>query len=193
MHDTRYMEGEASHADNELSTGVFGLASAQPPDMLPWTSREDLDSPLGFAERGGRAVHVAASLALQLGRPEAHIRFCEWAEGCAWSCERGPRGERDRAVNDRVLTADDVQAIADAIAHKVAELLATRSTTFGFVDARELAEELGVSIDYVYAHARELGAMRLGSGPKARIRFDLDSARRALEGRAQRSTRQRRR
>jgi hypothetical protein len=89
-------------------------------------------------------------------------------------------------VSDRILTADDVQAIADAIAHKVAEIVAIRSTTFGFVDARELAEELGVSIDYVYAHATELGAMRLGSGPKARIRFDLDRARRALETRTRR-------
>jgi len=94
-------------------------------------------------------------------------------------------------VSDRILTPDEVQAMADAIAHKVAELVATRSTTFGFVEARELAEELGVSIDYVYAHATELGAVRLGSGPKARLRFDLDSARRALEGRAQRSKRRR--
>jgi len=50
-----------------------------------------------------------------------------------------------------------------------------------------------VSLDYVYAHATELGAMRLGPGPKARIRFDLDNARRALEARAQRATSRRRR
>ena len=69
----------------------------------------------------------------------------------------------------------------EAIARKVVEIVDARSTTFGFVDARELAEELGVSIDYVYAHATELGAMRLGSGPTAAIRFDLDPARQALE------------
>jgi hypothetical protein len=57
-----------------------------------------------------------------------------------------------------------------ATARKVVEIVDARSTTFGLVDARELAEELGVSIDCVYAHATELGAMRLGSGPKARIR-----------------------
>jgi hypothetical protein len=79
------------------------------------------------------------------------------------------------------LTPGDVEAIAEATARKVAEIVRAPPTTFGLVDARELAEELGVSIDYIYAHAAELGAMRLGSGPKARIRFDLHRARQALE------------
>ena len=86
-----------------------------------------------------------------------------------------------------------MEAIADALARKVAEIVGARSTTFGLVDARELAEELGVSIDYVYAHATELGAMRLGSGPKARIRFDLHGARQALEARTRRPHGMRRR
>ena len=73
-------------------------------------------------------------------------------------------------MSDRTLTTGDVEAIADAIAQKVVEIVSARSTTFGLVDARELAQELGVSIDYVYAHAPELGVMRLGSGPKTRIR-----------------------
>jgi hypothetical protein len=89
-------------------------------------------------------------------------------------------------VSDRILTASDVEAIVEATALKVVEIVDARSTTFGLVDARELAKELGVSIDYVYAHAAELGAMRLGSGPKARIRFDLDEARQALESRRRR-------
>jgi hypothetical protein len=76
---------------------------------------------------------------------------------------------------------------------KVVEIVRARSTTFGLVDARELAEELGASTDYVYAHATELGAMRLGAGPKARIRFDLDRARQALENRTRRSIRKHRR
>ena len=84
-------------------------------------------------------------------------------------------------MSDRILTAGDVEAIAEATARKVVEIVRAPSTTFGLVDARVLAEELGVSIDYVYAHAGDLGAMRLGSGAKARIRFDLDRARRALE------------
>ena len=84
-------------------------------------------------------------------------------------------------MSDRILTASDVEAIVEAIARKVVEIVDARSRTFGLVDARELAEELGVSIDYVYAHATELGGLRLGSGPNARIRFDLDRVRQALE------------
>jgi hypothetical protein len=48
------------------------------------------------------------------------------------------------------------------------------------VDAATLAVELGVSRDFVYEHAAELGALRLGSGPKARLRFDPIAARAAL-------------
>jgi excisionase family DNA binding protein len=36
----------------------------------------------------------------------------------------------------------------------------------------ELAEYLSVERSYVYEHASELGAIRLGTGPKARLRFD---------------------
>ena len=91
------------------------------------------------------------------------------------------------------LSEGDVEAIAEATARKLVEFVGERGKTFGLVGPRELAEGLGVSLDYVYTHAAELGAMRLGSGPKARIRFDLDGARRLLEARAQRSKRQRRR
>jgi hypothetical protein len=96
-------------------------------------------------------------------------------------------------VAEHVLTAGDVEAIAEAIASRLAELLSTAPPTFALVDARQLARDLGVSLPYVYSHATELGAMRLGAGPKARIRFDLARARQALEGRAgQRGGRRRR-
>ena len=42
------------------------------------------------------------------------------------------------------------------------------------VDARTVADYLGVSVAYVYEHADELGARRLGDGPKARLRFSLE-------------------
>lgn len=41
----------------------------------------------------------------------------------------------------------------------------------------ELAAWLAVDRAYVYEHAQELGALRLGDGPKARLRFDLDVVR----------------
>lgn len=86
----------------------------------------------------------------------------------------------------RILTERDVEAIAEATARKVVDAVREPANVFGLVGAQELAEALGVSRHYVYAHAGELGAMRLGSGPKARIRFDLDRARRALEARSMR-------
>jgi pantoate kinase len=90
-----------------------------------------------------------------------------------------------------MLTSRDVEAIAEATARKVVEIAREPTKTFGLVDARELAGELGVSLDYVYAHAAELGAMRLGLGPKARIRFDLHRARQALEARSVRPAKRR--
>jgi hypothetical protein len=92
-----------------------------------------------------------------------------------------------------MLTAGDVEAIAEATARRLVEMVDPQTKTFGLVDARELADELAVSLDYVYAHAVELGGMRLGSGPKARIRFDLDRVRQALEARGQRTNGKRRR
>jgi hypothetical protein len=41
------------------------------------------------------------------------------------------------------------------------------------VDASTLARYLGVERDWVYEHAAELGARRLGSGPRARLRFSI--------------------
>jgi hypothetical protein len=64
------------------------------------------------------------------------------------------------------LDAEDVEAIA----RRVAELVGQAP---GLVDAHSVAAELRVERDWVYAHARELGAVRLGDGPKARLRFDL--------------------
>jgi hypothetical protein len=40
------------------------------------------------------------------------------------------------------------------------------------VDAATLAAELGVERTWVYEHAHELHPIRLGTGPKARLRFD---------------------
>lgn len=47
------------------------------------------------------------------------------------------------------------------------------SYSVALVDAAAVAAYLGVSIGYVYEHADELGARRLGTGPRARLRFSL--------------------
>lgn len=74
------------------------------------------------------------------------------------------------------------------IAERVAELLSQdRGTTrpARLVDAAGVAEKLGVDRDWVYAHARELGGVRLG-GPRGRLRFDLERVERALQCRDER-------
>jgi hypothetical protein len=48
------------------------------------------------------------------------------------------------------------------------------------VTAAVVAQRLGVSRGWVYEHAAMLGVRRLGSGPKARLRFDLEEVDRAL-------------
>jgi predicted DNA-binding transcriptional regulator AlpA len=40
-----------------------------------------------------------------------------------------------------------------------------------WLDAQEVAQRLGVSREWVYEHADELGALRIGSGPRPRLRF----------------------
>jgi hypothetical protein len=69
--------------------------------------------------------------------------------------------------------------LAARLALRVADLLradATASEPHGLVDATELARTLRVDRSYVYAHAEELGAVRLGGGSKPRLRFDLEAS-----------------
>jgi hypothetical protein len=69
----------------------------------------------------------------------------------------------------------------EAVARRVAELLGEDNAA-DLVDAGELARLMGVSRDHVYRHADELGAVRLGTGKRARLRFDPMTARSAGEG-----------
>jgi len=70
----------------------------------------------------------------------------------------------------------------ELIAARVAELLSGGETETGparLADAASVAAKLGVQRNWVYAHARELGGVRLGSG-RGRLRFDMDRVERAL-------------
>ena len=48
------------------------------------------------------------------------------------------------------------------------------------LDVFAVSVHLGVETSYVYGRAAELGACRLGSGPKARLRFSLEGVDRAV-------------
>jgi len=61
-------------------------------------------------------------------------------------------------------------ADVDAIARRTVELLT--GTDAGLVTATELARRLGVDRSWVYRNSRALGAVRLGTGKRARLRFD---------------------
>jgi hypothetical protein len=56
----------------------------------------------------------------------------------------------------------------DAVARRVAEILDSDAS----LTVAEVAARYRVSRSWVYAHQRELGALRLGAGPRARLRFD---------------------
>jgi hypothetical protein len=69
----------------------------------------------------------------------------------------------------------------EAIAKRVAELTAGQwaEPKVRYIDAAQLARILEVEPDWVYRHARQLGAIRLG-GPKGRLRFDIQHVKRTL-------------
>jgi hypothetical protein len=69
----------------------------------------------------------------------------------------------------------------EAIARRVVELLERRGLqSRELVDAAELARRLGIERSWVYTHAIELGAVKLGNGTKPRLRFDPEVAARVL-------------
>jgi hypothetical protein len=69
----------------------------------------------------------------------------------------------------------DLESI-EALAQRLAELLAPReeAPTRRLITAEEVARRWGVGRRWVYDHADELGAYRLGAGPRPRLRFDPD-------------------
>jgi hypothetical protein len=70
----------------------------------------------------------------------------------------------------------------EAIAQRVAELIEGPKSSMGkprLGTAKELADALGVERKWVYANQERLRVIRLGQGPRARLRFDLE---RAAEG-----------
>ena len=75
------------------------------------------------------------------------------------------------------LHPDDVEAIA----RRVSELLAAGPPASPrLLTAAAVAKRFGVERDWVYRHADEIGAVRLGAGRRPRLRFDPDRVAAAL-------------
>lgn len=77
----------------------------------------------------------------------------------------------------------------EGLACRVAQLLAAVSPEAGATRARkkmltatEVAELFGVSRRWVYDHAEVLGARRLGTGTRPRLRFDPDEVAERIDG-----------
>lgn len=86
--------------------------------------------------------------------------------------------EQDTPIYRLKLTPNEIEAVAG----RVAELLRARtevrpvSRRSGprMVTATEVARWCGVERSWVYAHAEQLGARKIGTGERPRLRFDLN-------------------
>jgi hypothetical protein len=88
----------------------------------------------------------------------------------------------DPAANAR--TQETPAAMAEEIARRVAELVDHRiREPFRLLDTKTVASMLAISEEWVREHAAELGAVRVGDGPKGALRFDAARVRAALEHR----------
>lgn len=64
------------------------------------------------------------------------------------------------------------ERVAERVLERLSELLEDRPGDDQLITAAEVAHRYGVSREWAYEHADDLGAIRLGDGPKARLRFD---------------------
>jgi len=95
---------------------------------------------------------------------------------------RGLAAARHIAVE---LTPQAVEQIASRVAqllrHQQPPAPASPPHAPAWLTVKELASHLKLNPAWVYEHAEQLGAIRTGSGPKARLRFDLHTATQALK------------
>jgi hypothetical protein len=79
------------------------------------------------------------------------------------------------------LDEGDIERIAERVVTLLAEAQPEPVVTSArFVDEMTIAQLLDVDRDWVYAHAEQLGAVRLG-GERGRLRFDLVTLEQRLE------------
>lgn len=77
------------------------------------------------------------------------------------------------------ISDEDLERLADRVAERVAIRL-TGSDSRGLVDASAIALRFSLSRSWVYENAEQLGVIRVGGGPRARLRFDPDIVRERL-------------
>lgn len=77
------------------------------------------------------------------------------------------------------LHPDDIEAIAQ----RVVELLRLEPAVVEFLTAAQVADRFGLTKSFVYEHAAELGAVRIGQGKRPRLRFDPERVKAAMTAR----------
>jgi len=99
-----------------------------------------------------------------------------WPSG---SCSGHRRGLGAMA---RRIAVDLTPQAVEQVAQRVTQLLRHRDAQGQpeLLTAGELARELRVERPWIYKHRHLLGGQRIGDGPKAPWRFDLDIAKQAL-------------
>ena len=109
------------------------------------------------------------------------------AKAAQWDAGRLSQDRSQATAEDREsggvsvpLLPPDQADFVEAVARRVVELLDERhQPASGLVDARTLAGMFGLSVSAVYEHSARLGAVRLGTGKRQLVRFDVERARAA--------------
>jgi hypothetical protein len=96
--------------------------------------------------------------------------------------DKCPTRRRGLAAIPRRIAVDLTPQAVEQVAHRVAQLLGDerQQAEPRLLSAGELARYLRVERPWIYKHRHLLGGQRIGDGPKAPWRFELDTARRRL-------------
>ncbi len=102
------------------------------------------------------------------------------------NCPTRPTRPRGLAATTRRIAVDLTPQAVEQVAQRVAQLLGDRAQRQpDLITAGELARRLRVERPWIYKHRHLLGGQRIGDGPKAPWRFDLETAQQALARRGE--------
>jgi hypothetical protein len=101
------------------------------------------------------------------------VRFTADGIGALYAGATLPRGLKMSSADDMAVAPGLDLTLVDVIAQRVLELLGDRNgDEIQLLTVAQVARRFQVHPSWVYANARRLGALRLGTGPKAPLRFD---------------------
>lgn len=84
-----------------------------------------------------------------------------------------PHGRGEQELR---LAPDQLSALADMVAERLAAGATPTVDAQRLVSAQVVAEAIGMTAAWVREHGAELGGQRMGNGPRPRWRFDMEKA-----------------